>query len=159
MGHVCPRGMKCTFLKQGKCKYTRRKSVHLWSQRGFLSDAGDVHNSGNAHPEPEFAATLWKTENAQPKRRRYFRVSAIGIWVQPMNTLRKWVLATRTKVNDPPFSLLRGFLFSAQLDPMSTYIKSCDRLQSRMLYLPIHIYVSAALLDYTSEDCDATHFR
>ena len=29
MGHVCPRGLKCTFLKQGKCKYTKRKSVHL----------------------------------------------------------------------------------------------------------------------------------
>ncbi|KAF9643842.1 hypothetical protein BDM02DRAFT_3122850 [Thelephora ganbajun] len=23
MGHTCPRGLKCSFLKQGKCKYTR----------------------------------------------------------------------------------------------------------------------------------------
>jgi len=23
MGHVCPRGQKCTFLKQGNCKYTK----------------------------------------------------------------------------------------------------------------------------------------
>ena len=40
-----------------------------------------------------------------------------------MNTLCKSVLATSTKVNDPPFSLLKGFLFSAQSDPrpMSTY--------------------------------------
>lgn len=72
-----------------------------------------------------------------------------------MNTLCKSVLATSTKVNDPPFSLLKGFLFSAQSDPrpMSTYIKSCDRL-SRMLYLPIHIYIymSTALLGCTPGD-------
>jgi len=28
MGHVCPRGMKCIFLKQGKCKYTR-EDMHI----------------------------------------------------------------------------------------------------------------------------------
>jgi len=31
MGHICPRGLKCSFLKQGKCKYTKRESVHLSS--------------------------------------------------------------------------------------------------------------------------------
>jgi len=44
MGHVCPRGVKCTFLKQGKCKYTRRESMLFPSHcdRVFI-DMGDDH--------------------------------------------------------------------------------------------------------------------
>lgn len=33
MGHVCPRGLNCTFLRQGRCKYSRRKSVRFQSPR------------------------------------------------------------------------------------------------------------------------------
>lgn len=29
MGHTCPQGLKCAFLKQGKCKYNRREFVYL----------------------------------------------------------------------------------------------------------------------------------
>ena len=39
MGHVCPRGLNCFFLKQGKCKYNRRMSTH------FPANATKVSNT------------------------------------------------------------------------------------------------------------------
>ena len=54
MGHICPRGPKCLFLKQGKCKYTRRESVHFPSHydEGFF-DAGDAHKAEMHLPIPK----------------------------------------------------------------------------------------------------------
>lgn len=82
MGHVCPHGMKCPFLKQGNCKYTRRTSVHLPSHHSeSFSDTGDTHKSGYAHRDSE--ETSWKAQSTKSKRRRIFGDSAVGIWDQP----------------------------------------------------------------------------